>query len=663
MPPEDAASSVIASLVLATAVRLTIDPHPIATFDPRVAFGATVDAHELGQTAKIFTPENIRAMRSAGFHTLSYRLATELAGEAWHWNPAGTWSDAAHARGYWTSSDRSAAPIATSYGYRLPRRGNTLDQFHRDAYSAIDDGDLSTFWKSNPYLASRPQWFVVDLGSDKPVRTMRIAWAEPYAIDFRVERWIGDDPIEDPGEGRWVAFPNGIVRGNTSRDSSITLAGTAVVTRFVRVLMTRSSNTAPRDATDARDREGFAVAEVWIDSHVRHGRSSAAQSIVWVSSTDPWHRASDIDRSIEQPGFDLVLRSGLTDGTALLVPVSLLYGTPEDAAAELRYLRWRGAAVERIEMGEEPDGQSVQPEDYAALYERFADALHAVDPHVALGGPAFQSTVDVVAAWADARHRTSWISRFVDALRSDGRLRDFAFFSFEWYPFDEACAPARRLMTASPGPLAAVVSAWRREGLPRDVPMLATEYGWSSSAAEPEVRIEAALFNAEFVASFLALGGEAAYFYGLEPNVPIRELGCPSFGNLMLFLGDADYRIQSRVPAYWAAWLMTQRWCMASGSHALHAVTGTTATLRAYAVTRPDGSSAILIINRDPERAVDVQTFDGDLAADQYSADQFVWRANGEQGRVERDDPPRHFVARGAVRIPPYSLTVITASP
>src|SRR4051812_16131017 len=101
----------LATFVLAAAIRLNVDPRPLATFDPQQAFGATVDAHESHETAAVFTNANVRAMRGAGFHTLSYRLATELAGEAWHWNPRGTWSDAAHQSGYWTSSDRIEAPI------------------------------------------------------------------------------------------------------------------------------------------------------------------------------------------------------------------------------------------------------------------------------------------------------------------------------------------------------------------------------------------------------------------------------------------------------------------------------------------------------------------------------------------------------------------------
>ncbi|MEO8036602.1 MAG: discoidin domain-containing protein, partial [Acidobacteriota bacterium] len=618
------------STISAGAAELAVDPvNVLATFDPREAFGATIDMHDRGENDRIFTAPNVDAMLSAGFQPLSYRLATELDGEAWHWNPEGTWSEPAKAQGYWTSSSVATQPIGVSYGYRLPRRGNTLDQSRNDSYSRVDDGDPTTFWKSNPYLESS-QWCMVDLGAERSVQVIRIQWASPFATRYSVQRWSGANatanPIDDPVAGRWLDFPGGVVVHGRGGKETIRLAAEPVRTRYVRIVMTASSRTpvavftggetagdrATENAADPRHSTGFAVAEVSILDErgrdlMRHGTSRASQSIVWTSSTDPWHRAIDIDHSVEQLGLDRAYDLGLTRGLPMLVPVAMLYGTPEDAAAEIRYLRSRERPLLRIEMGEEPDGQFLSPEDYASLYLRWADALHAVDSSLQLGGPAFQSTNDVIAYWPDASGRTSWIGRFVDALRAAGRLPDLSFFSFEWYPFDKLCVPAQQQLVLAPSILNTVLANWRKEGLPVSIPWLATEYGYSSYAGEAEVSLPGALFNVEFVAQFLSQGGGAAYFYGLEPDVLIRELTCPTWGNLILFSSDSEHRILQPVAAFHAARLMTQEWTMGSGRHAVHPVAGTTKLLTAYALHRPDGRWSVLAINKSPTSATRIR--------------------------------------------------------
>ncbi len=634
-------TAVIPTLLLVT--RLIIDTdHVLARFDPRSALGATKDVN-----GRIFTPKKVAAMLSAGFQPLSYRLATELASEAWHWNPTGTWSDPAHHQGYWTSSATSPDSITASYGYRLPRRGNTIDQSAENhGYSRVDDGDLSTFWKSNPYLGDRPQWLLVDLAAPRRVNSIRITWADPFAVDYQIEYWTGCDPINGPADGQWITFGGGDVRGAKGGETQTAMREPPYAIRFVRILMTRSSHTAPREAEDARDHVGFAIAEVSVGrgdvDYVRHAPSHDRQTVIWVSSTDPWHRAIDIDPTMEQPGFDVVFRSGLTRGLPMLTPVALLYGTPEDAVSEIRFLRSRGYSVTQIEMGEEPDGQNISPEDYAALYMQWADALHAVDPTLRLGGPAFQSTNDTVAFWPDAHGRTSWIGRFVDALRRQNRLDDFSFFSFEWYPFDNVCGDAHAQLVEAPAILDRVLARWRAEGAPTNIPWVATEYGWSSFAAEAEVDITGALFDAEFVAQFLASGGAAAYFYGYEIKELARAENCPTYGGLMLFLGGA------KLPVYYAARLLTREWLLPSGTHELHAVRGTSKRLRAFAVRRPDSTWALLIINKARQR----QSVAASGEVIQYSRSEHV-----------RNVPPRRFRAQREIELPPESITVVRLTP
>src|SRR5260370_14431226 len=217
---------------------------PVNKCVPTQALGAGVDGHEQGECARMFTDKNIAEMGSAGLGPLTYRLRTELAGEVWHWNPRGTWSDESHQCGYWTSDDCIADGINVSYGYRLPRRGNTIDQANDDGYSRITDGDEDSFWKSNPYLDSyftgqpddaHPQWIVTDLGATKPVNAIRIHWGTPCAEQYRVEYWTGNDPIHlhSDRKDEWRLFPKGEVNHGSGGDEYIRLSGEA---RFVRLL-------------------------------------------------------------------------------------------------------------------------------------------------------------------------------------------------------------------------------------------------------------------------------------------------------------------------------------------------------------------------------------------------------------------------------------------
>jgi hypothetical protein len=681
--------------------------HPANRFTPAHALGAAVDGHDKGIMDLQMSATNIQAMLSAGLNSLSYRLRTELANDAWHWNPIGKWSDKNKIRGYWTSDNTSAGPIEHSYGYRLPRRGNTIDQANDDGYSRLDDGDQQSFWKSNPYLdraftaennSFHPQWIVIEFAKPELVNTLRLAWAEAFATRYKIQYGNFDDvsDIALSPAGTWQDFPRGVIRDGRGGEVSLRLSPAPIKARWLRILMTESSPTnlqgSTNGADDPRDRLGFAVYELYAgvtdgkgEFHdlIRHSASRAGQTIIHVSSTDPWHRESDLDQGVEQPGFDRIFRDGLTNGRPVFLPTGLLYDEPENAANEIRYLRARGYKFDRVELGEEPDGQYITPEDFGALYLEWADAIHQVDPNVKLGGPSFQ---EIMPADPTSRIRlgnSAWLARFLDYLKRRGRASDYSFFSFEWYPFDEVCAPSAPQLASAPGLLVDALHDMELRGLSRRIPWIISEYGYSAFATRAEISIEGALLNADIVGKFLELGGDQAFLFGYTPGYVDRDFPCTA-GNNMLFSMDADGNIKHRFATYFGARLLTREWLQPGDE--VHEIYPATSNVRngegqeliaAYAVHRPDELWSLLLINKDPKRAFQTGVifrnplsrstggFLGRLDTFQYSSKQYVLGGTAGNPYPVRAEEPDHRVIQSSpsrppqVSLPPYSLTVI----
>jgi hypothetical protein len=397
--------------------------HPTNHFIPRETLGAGVDRIAVDAIDKDLQQPTLEKTLASGWQPITYRQNTELAVEAWHWNPQGTWSESS-GRGYFTGSSTPTEMIRYSYGYSLPRRGFTRnDGTDNVGFSRLTDGDVNTFWKSNPYLTQRftgesdalhPQWVVMDLAQPQAVNSIRIAWGEPYARHYVVQYWTGDDPMHAPTRGVWQTFPQGTITDGKGGTATIRLSGSPVGVRFVRIWMTESSNTCTADTSadpksgDPRNCVGYAIRELSLgttsedgDFHdiLRH-TADQEQTATYCSSVDPWHQPSDLGSTKQaQVGFDLFYTSGVTRGLPAMMPVAMLYDTPDNAAAEIGYLKKRNYPISYIEMGEEADGQNMLPEDYAALYLQWATAIHRVDPTLKLGGPSFQGVNKDIEVW------------------------------------------------------------------------------------------------------------------------------------------------------------------------------------------------------------------------------------------------------------------------
>jgi hypothetical protein len=177
-------------------------------FDPKTTLGAGIDRISMQGVEKMLTKPTLDKVFSSGWQPVSYRQNTELGAEAWHWNPQGTWS-LPNERGYFTGSAEPTGFIRHSFGYRLPRSS-----------SRMTDGDVATYWKSNPYLSARytgeddslhPQWVTLDLAAFQNIDSIKIIWAAPFATRYSVQFWTGTDPFEFRTAGVWQAFPHGVV--------------------------------------------------------------------------------------------------------------------------------------------------------------------------------------------------------------------------------------------------------------------------------------------------------------------------------------------------------------------------------------------------------------------------------------------------------------------
>src|SRR5262249_62205600 len=103
------------------------------------------------------------------------------------------------------------------------------------------------------------------------VTDIRIAWAEPYARNYRVQYWLGKgDAMDDAEGGEWKDYPSGVVSDGKGGTVTLQVSPTPLATRYVRVLMTESSNTCDTHGkSDPRNCVGYAIKEIYLGTQQR----------------------------------------------------------------------------------------------------------------------------------------------------------------------------------------------------------------------------------------------------------------------------------------------------------------------------------------------------------------------------------------------------------
>jgi hypothetical protein len=520
---------------------------------------------------------------------------------------------------------------------------------------------------------------VIDLGAVHSINVLRIDWANPFARKYEVQYWTGEHAMERPTSGVWSAFSAGIITQGKGGTETLQLSTELVAVRFLRILMTEPSGTcSTHDPKDPRSSMGYAIHELYVGTFANNGdfidvvqhRPDQNQTATYCSSIDPWHAASDLDEKAgDQTGFDLFFTSGITNNLPAMIPIAMVYGTTEDAAAQLAYLKKRGYPISYVEMGEEPDGQYMLPEDYAALYLQFAEALHKVDPSLKLGGPVFEGVNEDIRVWPDTQGRTSWLGRFVDYLKARGRLADLAFVSFEHYPYPP-CEITWTDLYREPELVRHILEVWRADGLPENIPLMNTESNVTYALSQPMTDIFSALWLADSVGAFLTAGGAVYYHSPIQPE-PLHP-GChgsTTYGN---FVANEKLQIRTHTAQYHASRLINLEWVKhGAGMHKLFPAAcdlkdaAGHSLITSYAVERPNGEWSLMLINKDQTNAQAIRValgnggFSGPVTMVTFGSEQYVWRSDGANGHPDPNHPP---VSKTVVGGPDVIFTLPEAS-
>ena len=151
----------------------------------------------------------------------------------------------------------------------------------------------------------------------------------------------------------------------------------------------------------------------------------------------------------------------------------------------------------------------------------------------------------------------------------------------------------------------------------------------------------------------------------------------------MFLLGD-DGNIAQRFAGYFGARLLTQEWLnRGDGVHEVYPAAadvlnkGEEELVTTYAVKRPDGLWAIMLINKDPTRTFEARPlfktpmarrssyFKGAVDVYQYSRAQYVLGGPPREPYPVKNDDPEHRLVEVRedqplkISLPPSSLTII----
>jgi hypothetical protein len=393
--------------------------------------------------------------------------------------------------------------------------------------------------------------------------------------------------------------------------------------------------------------------------------------------------------------FDDFARSVRETGTIGRVHVNYGTGTPEEAAGWVAYSRERGYPIKYWEIGQNPFGNGFlgrgnepdahgdkSPQGYVKNAREFIAAMRRADPTIKIGIGLSRGTLETSPEhWA-------WNETVLAAL-----AKEIDFVDVEVFPefFSRNTAP-RGLSDAEALQFPATRLKWtadlkaliaKHAGPNNDVEVIIGETISNARGTQQSISLTAALFLPDAYLSFFEGGVDSVYWYAShigiiskrwyartrvnwsDPNSPVQvdpdeRLGYGDFALISSGTCDDETNLcqlpaNTPFPPYYGMQILT---LVAPVDAKLLASASSSPMTAVHASRRPDGSLAILLINKDPVKS---QAVTVDLAGFKPRKRATVaFYGRGSQRVDLREDD----VSVGTPRVlPPYSLTVLILKP
>jgi len=227
------------------------------------------------------------------------------------------------------------------------------------------------------------------------------------------------------------------------------------------------------------------------------------------------------------------------------------------------------------------------------------------------------------------------------------------------------------------------VDAWRKDGVPADVPLMITESNLSWSLTDPMQDLFSALWLADSVGSYLTDAGPGGVYYHSPVQPEPLHAGCHAWSTYGNFVANDKLEIRQYTAQYFASQLINLDWVKhGAGLHQLYPASADLKDesghelITAYAVKRPAGEWSLMVVNKDPSNAHEVSIafddagssspaqFTGSVKLVSFGPDEYVWHSAGAKSYAEPDGPVKRSTvpAKSGEKflLPKASVTVLT---